>query len=143
MKLRVDTVYLRTAAATPAGDATMHFDVRQAPYTVVAEVNLHADSSALSLSIAMDPIPVAARVECAKTNENGLRSAFIIVSTPQWASLRLDRVEQSPEVCGIPAPQDHESRHLSFAPLVLGAGRVSGQDGSSWGVFVGAGVRIR
>ena len=28
MKLRVDTVYLRTAAATPAGDATMHFDVK-------------------------------------------------------------------------------------------------------------------
>jgi hypothetical protein len=75
----------------------------------------------------------------------GIKTASIAASSPPWARLRLDRVEQSPDLCASPAllrnPTPH--RTLAFTPLVIDGGRVFAAQGlGSWGFFVGAGLRV-
>lgn len=121
------------------------FDVRQAPYTVTAAVELPPapDTARLELRVALDPIPVVARLSCAPPNEHGIRSASIEAQTPAWAHVRFDDVQQSPDLCASPALAGSGRRWIRFAPVVIGAGRIVLPDGTSrWGGFVGSGFAL-
>ena len=145
----VDSLRRTVVAAPVAGDGGVRratFRVRQAPYTVLADVEIveRPDSARLAVQVALDPIHVDARVTCAAPDADGIRSASIVASTPSWASVRFDRVEQSPELCRSPALRaDDRSRRGRFPAFVIGAGPVFDAHGLvRWGVFVGIGTSI-
>jgi hypothetical protein len=78
------------------------FALRQPPYTVAAQVEFPQppDTARMWMRVALDPIPIAARVVCSAPDRNGIRSASAVASSPLWVNVRLDRLEQSPELCG-------------------------------------------
>jgi hypothetical protein len=126
------------------------FDVREEPYTIAAEVELPPtpDSAKMRVKVAVDPIPIEARVTCAEIGR-GAREAAVSVRTPAWATVRIGTVSQSPEVCAAPQRASELARRLmslvSFASprLVVGAGRAWSADGRArWAVFVGAGIAL-
>jgi hypothetical protein len=126
------------------------FNVRQEPYSIVAEVEMPAppDSAKLRVKVGVDPIPIEARVTCAETSA-GVREAAVSVRTPAWVTVRIGTVSQSPGVCAEPQPQSGLARRLlsavTFVPkrFVVGAGRAWATDGHArWAVFVGAGVTL-
>jgi hypothetical protein len=123
------------------------FNVRDEPYDVHAEVEMPSvpDTARLSVRVRLDPVRLNVRLSCGTTDANGIRGATITAESPRWAAVRFDQVEQSPDLCASPALLQRASSAGigKFTPLVLGAGRVIGANGmSSWGVFVGAGMRL-
>jgi hypothetical protein len=152
MTARVDPVQ-RTMSAVVASSTivpeTRHADfrLRQSPYTVTAAVVMPAppDSARLTVDIALDSIPIEVRVACAPPNSAGIRTASIMAVTPRWVAARLDRVEQSPDLCASPTlvgPQASR-RWLRFAPLVAGVGRTASAHGEwVWGAFLGTGILV-
>ena len=120
------------------------FAIRQAPYTIAADVALPAppDSGTLSVKVAMDPVHLEARVGCAPPNAQGIRAATVSATGPAWAAVRFDRVEQGEGLCASPALESHAASRGWFraTPLMVGAGRVVTPTGAGgWGMFVGAG----
>ena len=116
--------------------------LRRAPYTVGAEVAVppRSDRAGLKLHIALDPIPIEARVGCSPRDPGGIREATVNVSTPISAVVHLGAVEQSPNACGSQAlaPSRRHSL-LEFTRLVIGAGQSIGADRRwRWAVFVGS-----
>jgi hypothetical protein len=121
------------------------FEIRHEPYTVHADVLVPAppDSARLDMRVQLDSIHVEARVLCAPPNADGIRTASVIASTPVWARLRFDHVEQSPDLCASPALMaPHERRIVSFAPLVVGGGLVAARGRAGWGAFLGTGIQL-
>ena len=121
-----------------------NFSVRHAPYTIGAEVAVPAppDSARIQLRIALDPIPIEARVSCARADPGGIRDATVSVSTPKWATVQLGTVEQSPEVCASPTLSVRKGRHspVEFRRLMVGAGPAFASDGRwRWAILVGGG----
>ena len=55
------------------------------------------------MNIVLDPIPLDARMGCSAPNSNGVRTATIRATAPVWATVRFDRVEQTPDRCASPA----------------------------------------
>jgi len=120
------------------------FAVRQAPYTVAAEVALPVppDTATMSVHVALDELQLEARIGCAPANASGIREATVSMTGPKWAAIRLDRVEQSPELCASPALSSRGTGHswLAGIPIVAGAGPLLGPGGKvNWGVFIGLG----
>ena len=116
------------------------FDVRQAPYTVAARVEMPAvpDSVRLSLKVALDPIHLTARLGCAAPDAAGIRSASIVATSPPWATVRFDSVEQSPAVCSTAGVVRRDRWRTT---PVAGAGWLVGSDGGvRWGLFLGLGI---
>ena len=123
-----------------AGTSYRPSDARQAPYTVAAHVEMPAvpDSVRLSLTVALDPIHLTARLGCAAPDTHGIRSASIVASSPPWATVRFDSVEQSPAVC---ATGSVARRDRWRTTPVAGAGWVVGAGGRArWGLFLGLGI---
>lgn len=92
-----DTVYTDTA-----GSRRAHFDVRQTPYTVAADVTLPAGPAStgqLALRVAVDSATIALRLGCTTARAAGVRSAVATATGPAWLPLAVGRVEQSPDVC--------------------------------------------
>jgi hypothetical protein len=121
------------------------FDIRQEPYTIAAQVDIPAppDPARLELHVAIDPIPIEARVSCSGPNGQGIKTASVSASSPTWATVRFGRVEQSPEVCGSPALRSGKShRGLFSRRLVIGVGRALTPNGWRWAMFAGAGIGI-
>jgi hypothetical protein len=89
--------------AVEAGDQTRstEFDVRQVPYTVHAAVTLPEPPGAgrLDVVVSLDTLKLDVRVECGARRLREVRPATVSVAGPAWASVRLGRVEQAPEVC--------------------------------------------
>lgn len=122
------------------------FRIRQAPYTVAADVALPSapDTGTMSVHVALDPMHVEARVSCAPADGRGIRVASVSTTGPAWADIRFDRVEQSVELCASPALAPWQ-RHRWFGgiPLVIGAGPVLTPRGTvSWGLYVGTGYSL-
>jgi hypothetical protein len=139
-----------TSLATTVHD-TVHdmrrasFQLRQPPYTVAAHVEMkeHPDSARLSLTVALDPIHMDARLTCAAPNERGIRAATVVAAAPSWANVRLDRVEQSPDLCASPALMSASRSKHRLPQLLIGVGRVMNVRGlASWGLFVGIGTTL-
>jgi hypothetical protein len=151
----------RTAVAAPSPpvDAAMpaiadsahalrraRFEIRQAPYTIVAEAEIPPppDSATIAMHVALDAIPLDVRLECSAPNGQGIRAGSITASAPRWANVRLDHVEQSPDLCASPALiQSARRTHSRFIPLILGIGATVATHGASgWGLFLGAGIAL-
>ncbi|HEX5970489.1 MAG TPA: hypothetical protein VFY85_01100 [Gemmatimonadaceae bacterium] len=121
------------------------FDVRQAPYTIDADVAIPAppDSARMAIDVALDAIPVDLRVGCGTPDRHGIRAATVDAVSPQWATVRLERLEQLPEVCASPAVSasaKRGERQFAFTPLTAGFGRALSLDGRwSWALFLGGG----
>lgn len=120
------------------------FNIRQSPYTIAAEAEIPPppDSATIALRVALDPVPLDVRLECAAPDANGIRAASIVASAPRWADVNLGRVEQSPDLCASPAlAQSARRGRTRFIPLILGAGATLATHGASgWGLFLGAGI---
>lgn len=120
------------------------FDVRQPPYTISAVVDVPPppDSAHLGLHVAVDPIPLSARLSCSAPNDQGIRTAVVVASAPPWATVHFAELEQSPDLCASPALGRSQVRHaIEIRRLMIGAGRtfpVAGAGG--WGLFVGSGI---
>jgi hypothetical protein len=125
---------------------TAFFDIRQEPYTVAAQVDIPPppDSARIELRVAIDPIPIEARVSCSTADGQGVKTASVSASSPTWATVRFGRVEQSPGVCGSPGLESsvQSRRGLLSRRFVLGVGRALTPNGWRWAMFVGAGVGI-
>ena len=128
----------------------VRFDVRQEPYTIVAEVEVPPppDSAKMRVKVAVDAIPIEARVTCAEIG-SGARDAAVSVRTPAWVNVRIGTVSQSPDVCMAPVRAPVFWRGLSsivgfVSPrLVAGAGRAWSTDGRGrWAVFAGVGIAL-
>jgi hypothetical protein len=151
MKAAVDSLRMVafgvSAPVLEDGVRRASFEVRRVPYTVEAEVEIPAlpDTARMELRVALDPIPVEARVSCSSPNEQGLRRASVAATTPVWATLRFERVEQSPDLCassGLHASSEVGKRGFRLRPFV-GVGRVvSSGGGGIWGLIFGFGYPV-
>ena len=144
MDVIVDSMKTASTMAPVAegADRVRHarFDLRQAPYTVAAHIEMPAlpDSMRLSLTVALDPIHLTARLGCAAPDAQGIRSASIVASSPPWATVRFDSVEQSPAVCSTAGVVRRDRWRTT---PVAGTGWVVGPDGHlRWGLFLGLGI---
>ena len=101
----------------------------------------------MRVKVAVDPIPIEARVTCAEIVE-GSRVATVSVRTPEWASVRLGTVSQSPEVCATKRQRSLARGFMSLVSLgsprlVVGAGRAWSTDRRGrWSVFVGGAIAL-
>lgn len=142
----------RVAVATTLADSGQSvrrasFTLREAPYTVAAEVEVREppDSARIAVRVALDSLRLEARLGCSAPDERGIRSATVVASSPPWATVRFDRVEQSPELCASPTLSHVRRAGGVFGKprLVVGAGRVvSGNGLAGWGLFVGIGISL-
>lgn len=130
------------------GAATVHrarFDVRQAPYTIAADVAIPVppDSAQMAIGVALDSIPVDLGLGCGAPDRDGIRPATVDAITPTWARVRLHRLEQVPELCASPALTSaarRTERQFAFTPLTAGFGRALSLDGRwSWALLMGGG----
>src|SRR4029077_20257174 len=103
----VERLIAAVNAAIPAPDALVsrevraaRFDLRQEPYTIVANVAMPPppDSATLQVKVLVDPIPIVARVTCTDIG-SGAREVSVSVETPAWVRVRLGTVSQTPDVC--------------------------------------------
>jgi hypothetical protein len=122
------------------------FDLRQEPYTIVANVSMPAppDSATLQVKVLVDPIPIVARVTCADVGSEA-REASVSVETPAWVRVQLGTVSQTPDVCARSRAGEsllHWPR-LATRRLLLGVGRAWGVDRQGrWAVFIGTGIAL-
>lgn len=82
-----------------------NFSGYEEPYRFRADVKLPPPDGAkptMRLRVKLDPIPLRVRVGCEKA-EGPVRPAQATVRGPEWATLRLDSLRQSAEVCNRPA----------------------------------------
>jgi hypothetical protein len=116
------------------------FSLRHEPYTVEAQVEIPVppDSAHIEMRVALDTIPIAVRLYCTAADANGVRTASIVASSPRWAAVRFDRVEQESGLCSAgAAPPSRSAQGFVVSPAV-GAGRVMTLAGRwSWTVFLG------
>jgi hypothetical protein len=131
-----DTVVVDPGGRDGTAADTVHrgtFDIRQAPYTVHAQVMLPAPPSegTMALAIDLDTMRFEVRLGCGPPNAAGARTAATTVTGPSWAAIQLGRIEQSPDVCAqlsVPASR--------WAPLRRALDRV----GVSIGYVAGVGA---
>ena len=64
-----------------------------------ASIVNNASPGDLQLRIALDSIPLDLRLECGIAEGGGVHQASAVLSGPPWASVKLGRVEQAPEIC--------------------------------------------
>ena len=136
-----------SANVTEANDDVRRarFDVRQAPYTIAADVTIPAppDSARMEVDVTLDSIPVDLRMGCSAPDQDGLRTATVDAITPRWATVRFARLEQAPELCASPAlarSVNRPARRPAFHPLVVGFGPTLNLTGTwAWALFLGGG----
>lgn len=80
------------------------FHVVKAPYTVTGTVELPRPpgDGKLGLDISLDPLRMNLRLGCGRKGSLGLRSATASVVASPWATVSLDTVSQTREVCNPP-----------------------------------------
>ena len=102
------------------------FHVRQPPYTAEAAVALPPPPTPgnLQLRIALDTLPLDLRLECGEAEGGGVHQASAVLSGPPWATVRLGRVEQAPEICSPRPPLLNFGRYVSGLEFGAGIGVV-------------------
>jgi hypothetical protein len=120
---RSDTVVVE-APGDSVQSAT--FDVRQAPYSVHAEVELpHGPGRGqLSVRVALDTLALDVRVRCERANACKVRTAEVSAIAPEWATVKLDRVDHTTGVWEQPVPGKSRGRR-STVRVVIGRFGVS------------------
>ena len=113
---------------SPEGVRTATFNVRKEPYTAVATAHLPTPPAAgsLDLNVTLDEARIGVRLQCGVA-VNNIRPASVLVTTPPWLRIRLDSVQQSPDVCNPLNPRhDWWSWANIRARLALGPGVACG-----------------
>lgn len=104
--VRALSVRVTSGAATvtdAAGVRSATFAIDSTPYHGTASVALPATGQgSIDLRIRVDTARLGLRLGCGKAT-NGIRSAAATLTGPTWLTLRLDRVEQTPDICN-PVP---------------------------------------
>jgi hypothetical protein len=142
-RVRSETVYV---SATD-GVRRAAFDVRQAPYSVHADVVLPAppDSGRMDVQVTVDSIALDVRLGCGAAGTAGVRPATVTVVAPRWAAVRLGRVEQAAAVCSGMVRKPANGFPVSIRRLVERVGVTAGfgltRDASGV-VIAGPGVMI-
>ena len=119
-----------------------HFYISQPPYAVDADVEQSERPDSLvtlALQVRLDTLPLTIRLTCGPADSLGVRSASVVTIAPQWASLRLDHLEQDPAICAARSLETPPLRHRLRLVPVLAAGRVLGA-GGGWTFVAGIGV---
>jgi len=99
------------------------------------------------VEVRLDTLALELRVGCGGAGREGVRPASVKMVAPAWASVRLGRVEQAAEVCGIRGANSTSGRWGRVRRLVERVGvdnaavRVPGGTVVA-GAGVGLGVRI-
>lgn len=110
------------------------FDVREAPYTVHADVTLPPapEPGRLAVKVSLDTARIALRLGCSGKSDAGIRSAQATAVAPEWLAVNLSRVEADPVVC------NGDALGLKVGPvgfLEWLRNRVAVSVGPSYGVF--------
>ena len=143
MGVAIDSFHATLASGTRDGmePGRTPFHVRQEPFTVDAVVSRpqHGDSTSLDLRIALDTIPLTARIQCSAAGDAGIRAASIVATAPPWAAVRFGGVQQDPGVCNPPPEHGAERprRFFSWAPVALSVGRQLGAGNSGFTAQIG------
>lgn len=108
---------------SPEGTRFLAFQIDTTPYRGTANVTLPPTTPpTMDLRLALDPIPLQLRLGCGDP-VNGIRPATATALGPAWASLRLDSLSQSPDLCQSPALRPRRS---SWPWVALGAALATG-----------------
>jgi hypothetical protein len=105
--LRLDSLLAQVAGTPTIADSdgvrTSQFHLRQPPYTVEATAVLPPppEQGRLVVAVRLDPLPLHLRVGCGPA-VRGVRPATASLVVPPWATVSLDSLSQSPEVCVSP-----------------------------------------
>lgn len=141
LQLEIHELRASVTSSTPTredsstGARQAHFDVRQAPYTVAADVALPRPPAPgqLEIQVRVDSAQLELRLGCSRADAAGIRSAQATVAGPPWLPLRLGRVEQSPDLCQSPALAKGSAPpwwHRLVPRVGAGYGLQLGQDGT-------------
>jgi hypothetical protein len=100
------------------------FDVRQAPYTLHAAVELPRESERgrLRVRVELDTLALDVRIGCGSANAYGARIAEVSAVAPGWASLRIGRVEQAAGLCTASGPSEPGGRWSTVRSVVARLG---------------------
>lgn len=124
------------------------FRLRQAPYSVRAEVELPREPSrgSMKIDVALDSIPVEVRVSCGRVGVGDVRPAAVEVIAPAWARASVGRVEQAVEVCSparsSPARGWWEAVRSRLGVMVVYGASLQHDGAVVRGVTIGVGVRV-
>ena len=123
LTVKLDSVSAQAVApvVVSADSLSAKFHVKQAPYTVEADVSLRRiGTGRIDLSITQDPLGLLVKLGCGP-EVRGVRPASVSVLAPKYATVRLDSLSQDPGVCS-PAPlvpPSHPARAVAL--VVFGA----------------------
>jgi hypothetical protein len=100
------------------------FLVRKEPFTVSGAIELPKPpgDGKLDMNIALDPLRLNLRLGCSQQKQQGLRTATTSVFGPSWASIALDTVSQTREVCNPAKPK----RSVLRSAVLIGLGFLGG-----------------
>lgn len=101
-RLRAGNITSTRPTTDSAGVRSATFDIRRPPYTVFLGVSLPPAPSpgrVDTLDVAIDRIPITIREGCGERNAQGIRAATWTITSPPWATVHIERVEQDPELC--------------------------------------------
>jgi hypothetical protein len=92
----------------------------QPPFTIEARVELPRPpaEATLQIGVRVDPVRLGLRLGCGSAGRDGIRPASVAVEAPTWATIRLEQVSQSPDLCASPALQPKPKRRWPW--LVAG-----------------------
>ena len=120
---------------TAEGDRKAAFDVRQPPYTAHADVSLPEPPApgTLDLTVQLDTARLSVRLQCGEPVRD-FRPASVLVETPPWLRIRIDSVQQSPDICNPPNPRHpwwnwaNIRQRLAVGPSVACGAGIRGAD---------------
>lgn len=127
-----------------AGDTLRgHFDVRQPPYTVAADVALPQQGrGVLALHVKMDAAALAVHVGCSTAvRPGGVRDAQLTVRTDSWLTVTAPQVTQDAQVCS-PGTKQPDERAWWRPTVSVGGGLVHSGDGVHAGPGILLGWRV-
>lgn len=155
---RLEVIVNSSAPVTESAEGvrSAKFVVDSAPYFVTATVDLARPPGVgtIALSVNLDPINLEARQGCGPANAAGIRSAFLTVIGPTWATVNLERVEQDPGLCRSPAlePVHGDGRAwwrkaIDRVGVSAGLGAtagvgIDGKPSTAFGLTIVAGVKV-
>lgn len=131
LEARVDSLRLITGAVIDTvvdGARSITFEIDTIPYygraivwvppqTILAGgdsmVSPRPERPTLDLRLSVTPIPLSLRLGCGEAVQ-GIRPATVTLYGPRWATLSLDSLSQSPDLCRSPALQPRGPRRLTW-----------------------------
>lgn len=99
------------------------WNLRKEPYTITASATLPPPpaQALIEMRIRLDTLRWNLRVSCGPRGFQGLRTANAVVLVPRWATVSLDTLSQTREVCNPPPPKKKTVRDVFAVVGVVAA----------------------